>query len=308
MVENVATDGARGSPPNQALDQSRDLVLEIGGVDSSRPGQRGRSPSSLIRHLNMNTCFVIQPFDAGRFDKRFDDVYSPAILAADLEPYRVDRDPGVEVPIDAIEDGIRNSLVCLADITLDNPNVWYELGFAFASGKPVVLLCGGERAGKKYPFDIQHRTVTPYQTDSLSDFETLKAAITKRLRALAKKDVALRQLSRNDKVAPVDGLSQPELVVLATIAGNVVLPGESESVYSVKNDVERSGFTSLGFSLGIKRLMSRRFVQLREDSGHNGEIYRVVNLTDAAWEWIEQNETKFLIRKPDAPAEPDIPF
>jgi hypothetical protein len=251
---------------------------------------------------------MIQPFDAGRFDKRFDEIYSPAILAAHLEPYRVDRDPGVEVPIDAIEAGIRKSLVCLADITLDNPNVWYELGFAFASGKPVVLTCGEERGGKRYPFDIQHRTVTSYQTGSVSDYETLKAAVTKRLNALAKKDVALRELSRSDKVAPVDGLSQPELVVLATAAGNVVLPGEPVSVYAVKNDVERSGFTSLGFSLGIKRLLNRRFVQLREESDHNGEAYQVVNLTDSAWEWIEQNEAKFLIRKPDGPSEPEASF
>jgi hypothetical protein len=54
-------------------------------------------------------CFVIQPFDGGRFDKRFADVFSPAIEAVKMEPYRVDRDPGVDVPIDAIEDGIRNA-------------------------------------------------------------------------------------------------------------------------------------------------------------------------------------------------------
>lgn len=33
----------------------------------------------------MPICFVIQPFDSGRFDKRFDDVYKPAIEAAGLE-------------------------------------------------------------------------------------------------------------------------------------------------------------------------------------------------------------------------------
>ena len=32
----------------------------------------------------MPTCFVIQPFDSGKFDKRFEDVYKPAIEAADL--------------------------------------------------------------------------------------------------------------------------------------------------------------------------------------------------------------------------------
>jgi hypothetical protein len=72
----------------------------------------------------MQTCFVIQPFDAAKFDKRFDDVYKPAIKDAGLDAYRVDRDPGVEVPIDAIEEGIRTAAICLADITTDNPNVW----------------------------------------------------------------------------------------------------------------------------------------------------------------------------------------
>ena len=60
----------------------------------------------------MQTCFVIQPFDSGKFDKRYESVFKPAIEAAGLESYRVDRDPAVEVPIDAIEDGIRNAAIC----------------------------------------------------------------------------------------------------------------------------------------------------------------------------------------------------
>jgi hypothetical protein len=59
----------------------------------------------------MAFCFVIQPFDGGKFDKRFDDVFKPAIEAAGLSAYRVDRDPTVEVPIEAIEDGIREAAV-----------------------------------------------------------------------------------------------------------------------------------------------------------------------------------------------------
>ena len=71
----------------------------------------------------MAICFVIQPFDDGKFDKRFVDIFAPAIKAAGLEPYRVDQDPAVEIPIDAIEDRIKAASVCLAEITTDNPNV-----------------------------------------------------------------------------------------------------------------------------------------------------------------------------------------
>src|SRR3954470_8200000 len=102
----------------------------------------------------MPRCFVIQPFDKGPFDKRYDDVLVPAIQMAAFEPYRVDRDPSVTIPIDTIEEYIRESDACLADITLDNPNVWYEVGFSFASGKDVVLVCSEERT--KFPFDVRH--------------------------------------------------------------------------------------------------------------------------------------------------------
>lgn len=77
-------------------------------------------------------CFVIQPFDDGKFDKRFKDVFSPAILDAQLEPYRVDQDPRVSIPMEDIKKGIEESKLCLADITIDNPNVWFELGYAIA--------------------------------------------------------------------------------------------------------------------------------------------------------------------------------
>src|ERR1035437_8845260 len=152
----------------------------------------------------MPTCFVIQPFDADKFDKRFEEVYSPAIQGAGLEPYRVDRDPAVDVPIDAIESGIRGAAVCLADITTDNPNVWYELGFAFAAGRPVVMVCSNERTGKKYPFDIQHRAIIPYVADAPSDFETLKQSLTDRMKALLTKREALSQIAETEQVSTIN--------------------------------------------------------------------------------------------------------
>ena len=88
----------------------------------------------------MDTCFIIQPFDKDKFDQRFTDIFDPAIQSAGLEPYRVDRDPSVRIPIEQIEDGIKSSRICFAEITMDNPNVWYELGFAFACGKDVVMV------------------------------------------------------------------------------------------------------------------------------------------------------------------------
>ena len=130
----------------------------------------------------MATCFVIQPFDGGAFDKRYDDVFVPAIAAADLEAYRVDRDPSAAVPIEEVENGIRIADACLADISEPNPNVWFELGFAFATGKPVVMVCN-DGPNQQFPFDVQHRTIIRYKTESDQDFHALREQIAARLRA-----------------------------------------------------------------------------------------------------------------------------
>ena len=257
----------------------------------------------------MATCFVIQPFDAGKYDKRYEDVYQPAIRAAGLEPYRADRDPGVDVPIDSIEEGIRLARLCLADITTDNPNVWYELGFAFASGRPVVMVCSDERTSRKYPFDIQHRAIITYQAESPRDFDALQNAITERLKALLKRTDALQAIRETESVAPVHGLTQPELTVLAAVAGSVVLPEESVAVYGARTEVERAGFTALGFAIGLRRLREKRLVIIRSDTDHNGETYPAIVVTSEGWDWIEQNEDRFLLRRPEErPTDQDVPF
>ena len=135
----------------------------------------------------MSTCFVIQPFDDGPFDKRYDDVFVPAISEANLEAYRVDRDPSAFIPMDEVEKRIREADACLADISESNPNVWFELGFALAAGKPVVLVCL-EKPDRRFPFDIQHRKIITYKTESARDFEDLKTKITDGLKAWIRKE------------------------------------------------------------------------------------------------------------------------
>lgn len=246
----------------------------------------------------MATCFVIQPFDSGKFDKRFADIYKPAIEAAGLEAYRVDKDPSVLVPIDAIEEGIRKADVCLADITADNPNVWYELGFAFASRRPVVMVCSEERTGKKYPFDIQHRSIIPYLADAPSDFDKLRENLTVRIKALLQKGETLQKLAEADPVAPVEGLSQAEIVVLAVIAGSSFLPLNAVPVYGAKRDAERAGITNMGFNIGVRRLVSKAFIELTELwDEQSGEPYDGVRVTDSGWAWIDANESRFVLHR-----------
>jgi nucleoside 2-deoxyribosyltransferase len=264
-------------------------------------GFKTRAHTCLLAKNNrgdaMESCFVIQPFDGGRYDKLFTDVYAPAIEAAGYSPYRVDKDASVAVPIDSIEAGIKSAVVCLADITEDNPNVWYELGYAFAANRPVVMICAENRQGKKYPFDIAHRSILIYKPDSLSDFEQLKKRITERMKAIVTREETIQMMSESEPISPVGGLSQPEVLILA-ILGGAVSHDFPVSSWSVKNDAERAGITGVGFNLGVRRLLNKSFIQENQElDEQTGESYRCIQLLDFGWAWIEANESRFVIHR-----------
>lgn len=246
----------------------------------------------------MATCFVIQPFDSGKYDKRFQDIYRPAIEAAGLDPYRVDQDPGVLVPIESIERGIRQAAICLADITADNPNVWYELGYAFAAERPVVMVCSEERTGKKYPFDIQHRSIIPYSADAPSDFDRLRESLTAKLKAISKSDLVLNQIAESDPVTPIQGLSQIEALVLAVVAGEAYMPEDAVSVLIAKRSAERAGITNMGFNLAVRKLTNKKFMKIAEMwDEHSSESYNGLAIDALGWKWIEENETRFALHR-----------
>jgi hypothetical protein len=254
-----------------------------------------------------NTCFVIQPFDGAQFDKRYQDIVEPAIEAANLIPYRVDQDDSVIIPIDDIEAGIRNARICIAEISSDNPNVWYELGYALACKKNVILLCSEDR--KKFPFDIQHRIVLRYKTESSSDFTDLKERITQKAKALLKKDQSLHSLSVISDLAPVSGLNQQEMAVLISLAGNLETPEDHVSAHLLRSDVEQSGFTKIACVIGIKSLTSKGLIDFNiytNDYNH-GHEYQGYSLTDKGWEWVMSNQDKFTITE-DTQLDEEPPF
>ncbi len=254
----------------------------------------------------MLLCFVIQPFDRGKFDNRFKDVFSPAIIDADLEPYRVDQDPKVSIPIQDIEKGIRESKLCLADITMDNPNVWFELGYAIACGKEVVLVCSEERQSK-FPFDIQHRTIIRYSTGSTSDFEKLKTDITAKIKAFLQKTEKLTNITEVSKVAKFEGLDQHEVYALAAIAENLNHPDDNASTFQIKRDMETGGFTKVAATIALKSLIQKGFLNCENYQDETGEYYRGYSFTEKGWSWTLSNKDKFVLQKPKDNVE-ELPF
>jgi hypothetical protein len=102
--------------------------------------------------------FVLMPFD-----QTFDDIYKFGIKGAadDVGAYaeRIDEQIFSEGILDRIFNQISKADVVVADMTGRNPNVFYEVGYAHALGKIVVLLT---QNADDIPFDLKHKQHTVY--------------------------------------------------------------------------------------------------------------------------------------------------
>jgi hypothetical protein len=96
-------------------------------------------------------AFVVMQFGEP-FDALYSQVIKPVVIERGLQVYRVDEVYRPGIILQDITSGIIEAEVVIAEITPPNPNVFYELGFSHAVGKPTILLA--ER-GKELPFDIK---------------------------------------------------------------------------------------------------------------------------------------------------------
>ena len=78
------------------------------------------------------------------FNRVYIELIKPALEVAGLEVFRADEEERAgDIRTDMFQELLIADLV-VADLTLDNPNVWYELGVRHAlRARGVVLICGG---------------------------------------------------------------------------------------------------------------------------------------------------------------------
>jgi hypothetical protein len=257
----------------------------------------------------MKKCFVIQPFDNGTFDKRYTDVFEPAITKAGFTPYRIDRDLSVRIPIDEIENGIRDSAICFAEVTTDNPNVWYELGFAFACGKDVVMVCSDGRADNKFPFDIQHRQIIEYKTRSTSDFDSLKKLITEKITALKQTTQTVQRLNATP-VVDTEGLKSHEVAVLILVTNYTVANENGISVWYLNEEMNKSGYTEIATSVGVRTLANSGMIEKGKGTDYNNNEYIAYKSTEKGENWLLNNQDLLQFRKPKPASgtSDDLPF
>lgn len=96
-------------------------------------------------------AFVIMQFSP-EYNQLYEEVIKPVTHEFGIQCERADEYSTTNPIIEDIVGSIREASVIIADITPDNPNVFYEVGYAHAINKPTILLSNKTR--DKLPFDV----------------------------------------------------------------------------------------------------------------------------------------------------------
>lgn len=96
-------------------------------------------------------AFVVMQFSA-EYNELYEEVIKPTCAKFGLDVIRADDMYTNSLILEDITKSIREASVVIADITADNPNVFYEVGYSHAINKPTILLSDKKRA--KLPFDV----------------------------------------------------------------------------------------------------------------------------------------------------------
>lgn len=116
-------------------------------------------------------CFVASAFGFRDVDKIYGVVHR-TLRQIGVNAVRIDRVEHNEDIDDKICSLIRESDLCIADLTYARPSVYYEAGYAFGLGKPVVYIVkgdhfrpkpGDETGSRRVHFDLQMKNIIKWE-------------------------------------------------------------------------------------------------------------------------------------------------
>ena len=116
-------------------------------------------------------------------------------------------------------------------------------------------------------------------------------------------------------MAAVEGLDQIEIAALATVAANADGPEGAVWTWSVRQDMEKSGYTPIATTLGLGSLMRKEMLTSETDEDQNGAVITAYRVSPKGFDWLLQNKERLVLRSTKNPTpgppeltEDDIPF
>lgn len=153
------------------VDYDEDTQSPIPGTEHLLQMSRGLVDDKFV--------FVVMPF-ADEFRNIYELGIKKAIEAGGNTCGRVDEEIFLGGIMDKIRENIAKARFIVADISVYNPNVYYELGLAEGMQKDIIMLTSNVDT---LPFDLKHKRVIPYNPNNINQ---LKIDLENNLRELQK--------------------------------------------------------------------------------------------------------------------------
>ncbi len=125
-------------------------------------------------------CFIVTPIGEDDSDQRkhanmiLKNVIEPVATELGLKPLRADQIDRAGLITKQIFECLAHARICVADLSFNNPNAFYELGVRHMCKLPTVQII---RKGDRIPFDVsQGRTIKIDMTDVYSVMESVESA------------------------------------------------------------------------------------------------------------------------------------
>lgn len=170
-----------GYQPIQDIDAMQGLRERIASLEAQLPDEMPDKKAQLDTSQS-DSVFVIMPFS-----NEFMDVWRGGIEKAakteGFKPIRIDMiNKSTNITDDIVESIVKCNLAII-DVTNNNPNVMFELGYAIAKEKPLIII---SQSADDLPFDIRNIRSIIY-TNTWSGIEELRDQVQSFLRESAPK-------------------------------------------------------------------------------------------------------------------------
>jgi hypothetical protein len=163
-----------GAPPTQRTTITTELDTDI-QIEIDPDESMGLSASNLSE-----ACFVITPLgDDSSVERKhantiFDHLIKPVLLEFGIEAIRADKIAKPGIITKQIIEHLASCRLCIADLSFNNPNAFYELGVRQAFLLSTIQII---RKGDKIPFDVsQGRTIIIDTSDPYTIMDRFNSA------------------------------------------------------------------------------------------------------------------------------------
>lgn len=176
------------------------VALNVNGVDvlsTHLPYQLDQSQVGLwcssLSNINISNfevhsepakAFIVMQFTPP-YNELYEDVIERICSEFRLEAIRVDKVYGPGIILADIIKQITESKIIIAEITPENANVYYEIGYAHALGKPTILIA---QKDTKLPFDVSPFRVLFYE-NSISGKRLVEEGLRKHIKAVMERSI-----------------------------------------------------------------------------------------------------------------------